>query len=114
METNLYTLHHKGTKPIRAVEDRFRAWAMFAPPVWALVSGMWLTFAGQAALLGLIWLWSPPAVAPVFYGLALIHGLEGGALIRTELRLRGWREVGLVEARSPEGAEELYLRGETA
>ena len=40
MDTNLYTLHHKGTKPIRAVEDRFRAWAMFAPPVWALVGGL--------------------------------------------------------------------------
>ena len=33
---------------------------------------------------------------------------------RAELRLRRWREAGVVEARSPEGAEELYLRGKTA
>ena len=33
---------------------------------------------------------------------------------RAELRLRRWREAGVVEARSPEGAAELYLRGEAA
>jgi hypothetical protein len=114
MDTRLYTLHHKGEKPLRAVEDRFRGWAMFAPPIWALVSGYYLVFAVQSVLLGLFWLWSPPAVAPVFYGLAVIHGWDAGALIRTELYLRGWREVGAVEARTPEGAEELFLRGEVA
>ncbi|HSF94104.1 MAG TPA: hypothetical protein VLA52_03690 [Thermohalobaculum sp.] len=114
METQIYTLHHKGAQPLRAVEDRFRAWALFAPPIWALFSGLWLTLLAQGVLMGLVSLWSPFAVAPVFYGLAVIHGWEGGAIIRAELRLRGWSEVGVVEARSPEGAEELYLTGRTA
>ena len=54
------------------------------------------------------------AALVVFYGLAVIAGFEGGAVRRAELRLRRWREAGVVEARSPEGAEELYLRGEAA
>ena len=115
MDTRIYTLHHKGTKPLRAVPDRFRFFAMALPPVWAFVEGLWLTFAAQFVLVGAAyWLWSPFAVSPGFYAIALILAFEGGTVIRTELALRGWREIGVVEARSAEGAEELYLNGEAA
>jgi hypothetical protein len=112
METRLYTVHRKGGDDIRAVADRFDWLAVAAPPLWAAWHGLWITLAGQGLLAGLAALWSPFAVIPVLAGLAAILGFEGGAVRRAELRLRGWREAGVVEARSPEGAEELFLRGE--
>ena len=112
MDTHIFTLHHKGTKPLRAVADRFRPLALFLPPVWTVLEGLWLTLAAQIGLAALAWQWSPLAVSPVVYGIAIILALEGGTVARTELHLRGWREVGVVEARTAEGAEELYLNGE--
>jgi hypothetical protein len=114
MRTRLYTLHHKGGDDIRAVADRFDWLAATLPPLWAVWHGLWLTLAVQAVLIGLAALWSPLAALPVYYGIAAIVGFEGGAVRRAELGLRRWREVGVVEAGSPEGAEELFLRGETA
>ncbi|MHA1528206.1 MAG: DUF2628 domain-containing protein [Alphaproteobacteria bacterium] len=114
METRLYTVHHKGTGDVRVVADRFDWLALALPPLWAVWHGLWITLAGQVLLVALAALWSPVAAAVVFYGLAAILGFEGGAVRRAELSLRRWREAGVVEARSPEGAEELYLRGEAA
>ena len=62
----------------------------------------------MVVLFGLAGLYSPLAVSPVMYGLGLILAFEGAAVRRAEYRLRGWREVNVVEARSEEGAEELY------
>ncbi|HUS55359.1 MAG TPA: hypothetical protein VMY41_15320 [Thermohalobaculum sp.] len=114
MQTRLYTLHHKGREDIRAVADQFDWLAAMLPPLWAVWRGLWLTLAAQAALIGLAALWSPLAVLPVYYGIGAILGYEGGAVHRGELGMRRWREAGVVEARSPEGAEELFLRGEAA
>ncbi len=114
MQTLLYTLHHKGSGEVRAIADRFDWPAFLAPPLWAVWHGLWITLAGQVVLVTLAALWSPLAVAPVFSGIAAILGFEGGAVRRAELGLRRWREAGVVEARSPEGAEELFLRGEAA
>lgn len=108
----VYTLHHKNKRGLRAVADHFSLLAMLLPPVWALVHGLWLTLLAQAALIWLASLWSPIAMSPAFSGIALILAFEGGAVERFELGLRGWREIGITEARTPEGAEELYLRGE--
>ncbi len=110
----LYTVHHKGSGDVRVIADRFDWFAFALPPLWAVWHGLWITLAVQALLVALAALWSPLAMAPAFTGLAVILGLEGGAVRRAELRLRRWREVGTVEARSPEGAEELFLRGEAA
>ena len=114
METRLYTVHHKGSGDIRVVADRFDGFALALPPLWAVWHGLWITLAVQVLLVALAALWAPSAALVVFYGLAVIAGFEGGAVRRAELRLRRWREAGVVEARSPEGAEELYLRGEAA
>lgn len=114
METRLYTVHHKGSGEIRVIADRFDWFAFLLPPLWAVWHGLWITLAVQVLLVALAALWAPSAALVVFYGLAVIAGFEGGAVRRAELRLRRWREAGVVEARSPEGAEELYLRGEAA
>lgn len=108
----LYTLHHKGMGDVLAVADQFDLLGLLLPPVWAVWHGLWITLAGEAVLLGLATLWSPWAALVAGAGIALIVGFEGGAIRRAELALRGWREAGAVEARSPEGAEELFLRGE--
>lgn len=111
MRTRLYTVHGKGGE-IRVVADRFDLLALLLPPVWAIWHGAWATLVAYLALVALAFLWSPfgPAVAET--ALALILAFEGGAVRRAELRLRGWREAGVVEARSAAGAEELFLRGE--
>ena len=114
MQTRLYTVHHKGGDDTRTVADRFDWLAAILPPLWAVWHGLWITLAVQAVLIGLAALWSPLAMLPVYSGIVAICGFEGGAVHRAELRLRRWREAGVVEARSPEGAEELFLRGEAA
>ena len=114
MQTRLYTVHHTGSGEIRAITDRFDWFALALPPLWAVWHGLWITLAVQVLLVALAALWSPLAVPVVVFGLAAILGFEGGAVRRAELGLRRWREAGVVEARSPEGAEELYLRGEAA
>jgi hypothetical protein len=114
MQTRLYTLHHKGSGEVRAIADRLDWLAFMLPPLWAVWHGLWITLAGQVLAVALAALWSPLATAPAYTGLALILGFEGGAVRRAELGLRRWREAGVVEARSPEGAEELFLRGEAA
>ncbi len=114
METRLYTVHHKGSGEVRVIADRFDWFALALAPLWAVWHGLWITLAVQVLLVALAALWSPLAALAVFYGLAAILGFEGGAVRRAELGLRRWREAGVVEARSPEGAEELFLRGEAA
>jgi hypothetical protein len=114
METRLYTVHHKGSGDVRVIADRTDWFALAMAPLWAVWHGLWITLAVQVLLVALAALWAPSAALVVFYGLAVIAGFEGGAVRRAELRLRRWREAGVVEARSPEGAEELYLRGEAA
>ncbi|MCH8169269.1 MAG: hypothetical protein IIC03_15260 [Proteobacteria bacterium] len=111
METRLYTVRHKGSGEIRAIADRFDRFDLAPPPLWAVWHGLWITL---AALVALAALWSPLALAPVVSGIAAILGFEGGAVRRAELGPRRWREAGVVEARSPEGAEELFLGGEAA
>ncbi len=73
--------------------------------------GLWITAAAVAMLLGAAAAVSPFAVLAVLCGVGLILALEGASVIRAELRLRGWREAGCVEARSEAGAEELFLTG---
>lgn len=114
MRTRIYTLHRKGPDKLLAVADRFDFLGLVLPPFWLVWHGLWITLAGYAAVVLAAALWSPLAALAAEAGIALIFGFEGGAVRRTELRLRGWREAGAVEARSPEGAEELFLRGEAA
>lgn len=112
MEMQIYTLLSRGRpNEVRAVGDGKRPLGVI-PPLWALWHGLWLSLAAMTAVLLGIWLVEPWLARVVWGGLLAIVLLEGGAIERLELRLRGWREVGVVEARSGEGAEELFLKGE--
>ena len=111
MEERLYTVHEKG-RDVRVVSDGFDIFALILPPLWAVWHGAWATLVAYVALAGAAFAWSPLAAPVVELGIALVLALEGGTVRRAELRLRGWRRAGLVEARSAAGAEELYLKGE--
>jgi Protein of unknown function (DUF2628) len=114
METHLYTVHRKGEPGLRVVADRFSFLALLFLPGWLVWERLWITALGLVALLAVAALVAPLAVSPAFYGASAIAAFEGASLIRAELRLRGWREVAAVEARTEAGAEELYLTGQAA
>lgn len=118
MEMNLYTVHQKnrrdGTPELRMISDRFSWFAFLLWPLWLIWNGLWIMAALMFVLMMLVGVVAPHAALPVSWGLAFIFALEGAVFIRAELRLRGWREVGLVEARSAAGAEELFLTGRAA
>ncbi|MDT8343791.1 MAG: hypothetical protein RQ752_05110 [Thermohalobaculum sp.] len=112
--TELFTLHSRGRPDeLIAVGDHRHPLGVI-PPFWALWRGLWLTAACMAALMGAAVLLHPAAAGTIWGALIAVTVFEGSALERLEWRIRGWREVGLVEARSEEGAEELYLRGEVS
>ena len=114
METAIYTILSRGRpNELCAVGDGKHKLGIL-PPVWALWRGLWITFVLMVALLAATAALHPLMVSWTWLGLAMLSILEGSAAERLELRLRGWREVGVVEARSPEGAEELFLTGQAA
>lgn len=113
MEARLFTIHRKGDARLTVVGDGFSVFALILPPVWALWHGAWVTFGAILVLAGLAGAWHPLAASPVMYGIGLILAFDGSEIRRLELRLRGWREDKVVEARSEEGAEELWLAGQS-
>ena len=114
METVFYTVHSRGRpNEVLVVADRKHKLGVL-PPVWALWRGLWIAFVAIVALLAAALLFQPLIFSTLWLGLAVLATLEGAAVERLELRLRGWREVGLVEARSDEGAEELFMTGRMA
>jgi hypothetical protein len=115
METHLYTVHRRGERGLRVVGDRFSFLALLFLPGWLLWERLWIAaLALLVLLLAAAATMGPLAVSPVLYGAGAICAFEGGSVIRAELRLRGWREVAAVEARTEAGAEELYLAGAAA
>jgi hypothetical protein len=113
-ETEIFTIHSRGRAgELIAVGDHRHPLGI-VPPFWALWRGLWMTAAVMAAIMGLATVFHPLAAGSVWVALIAITVFEGSALERLEWRLRGWREVGVVEARTEEGAEELYLKGETS
>ncbi|MEM1161971.1 MAG: DUF2628 domain-containing protein [Pseudomonadota bacterium] len=110
----LYTIHERPGRDLEAVRDGKDLLAFFAPPVWAVWNGLWLTLLGMTVLTIIVAAISPFGLIPFFYGLSFVVGLEGAEILRLERRAFGWREVGAVDAETPEGAEELYLAGHAA
>ena len=114
MDLQIYTVHARPGQDLMAIADRFDLFALILPLIWALWHRLWLVTGGMILLLTIVALISPLAASPVLYGLALIFAFEGGAVRRFERRIWGWQEVGVVQAASAEGAEELYLNGQVA
>ncbi len=119
-----YTVHEHG-KPVsdridRAeqlvfVKDGFNYSAALFAPVWLLVNGLWLAFAGYIAVAALIvagssWLglgelW--PSLG--FLGLHLLIGAEADTLRRFALELSGWKTVGTVVGRNEGECERRFF-----
>jgi hypothetical protein len=114
MEARLWTVHRKGDRPVRLVGDGFSFFALIVPPIWAIWHGAWLVLLGIVVLALAAAAYSPLAASPVMYGIGLILAFDGAELRRLDLRMRGWREAAAVEARTEEGAEELWFTGEPA
>ena len=114
MDLQIYTLHSRPGQDLMAIADKFDLFALILPLIWALWHRLWVVTGAMVLLLIVVAIVSPLAASPIMYGLALIFALEGGAIRRFERRLWGWQEVGVVQAASEEGAEELYLNGQAA
>lgn len=111
METALYTVHHKQGRELEVISDGFDIFALIAPLIWAIWHGLWIVLALLAGTMALTWLYSPIAPMLVMYAVGFVFAFESGAVRRFELRIKGWSERGVVQAASPEGAEEQFLNG---
>ncbi|MEO1469709.1 MAG: hypothetical protein AAFV86_11660 [Pseudomonadota bacterium] len=112
METTLYTIHTLGGREdrLRIIGDARHALAIL-PPVWAVWRGLWITAILMVAAIIAAAVFAPLATSTVYVAILILVFLEGSTIERAELRLRGWEEVGIAEARSEEGAEEQYRQG---
>lgn len=111
MELSVYSVHHKPGQHLEVIADRFDVFALALPLIWAIWHGLWVTLLILAATMGLAWFYSPAAPVIIMYAVGLIFAFESGAVRRLELRLKGWKDRGTVQAATPEGAEEAFLNG---
>ena len=114
MEMSVYTVHHKPGRDLEVISDGFDVFALIAPLLWAIWHGLWISLLALGTAMGLAWLYSPLAPMLVMYAVGFLFAFESGAVRRLELRLKGWHERGVVQAASPEGAEEQFLNGKAA
>lgn len=112
--SRLFTVHLPDrADPARAalIDDRWRWGAFVFPALWALWNGRWIAALGFLACIGaagaLAAAGQPVAAAALDLAVRLAAGFEGGALSRLDLSMRGWRDLGAVDA---EDAEEAELR----
>jgi hypothetical protein len=119
----IYTVHappekrraeRRGPDRFRFVRDGFHVWAFLLTPLWLLWKRLFLAFIGYAVLAAAIAAAVRLAGAPRATFMAealfsLLIGFEAGTLQRLSLRLRRWREVGVVSADDLEGAERRFF-----
>ena len=110
MEMRIYTIHGRRRGSALRVVGEAGPLAV-VPPLWAVWEGLWLTALAMIAALVAVAALHPLGLGIVWIGLAGLAFGDGDSLARAELRLRGWRELGVAQAASEEGAEELYLAG---
>lgn len=95
------------------VRDGFAFWALLFGPLWFLRHREWLGLVGWLALAVLITL-SERWLGPVTTGgfeliLAIATGVVANDVRRLSLRLRGFRESGVVEGESRDAAERRFF-----
>jgi hypothetical protein len=119
----IYTVHapperrresRRGPDRFRFVRDGFHFWAFLLTPLWLLWRRLFLAFIGYAivaaAIAAAVWATGAPQTLFAAEALfSLLIGFEAGTLQRLSLRMRRWREVGLVSADSLEGAERRFF-----
>ncbi len=114
MEQSLYTVHYRRGRHLEVIADRFDLFALILPLIWIIWHGLWVTLLLLVGAMVLSWLYSPFAPMMVMYAIGFLFAFEGGAVRRFELRMRGWQMRGIVEAASPDGAEEQFLNGKAS
>lgn len=121
MSARLFTAQLKpGADPAETalVDDRWRWGAAAFPLLWALWSRHWVAAVVILIVMGVnarLALAGGAAAALAFdLGLRLAVGFEGGALARLDRRLRGWRLLGVVPARSLAEAEARWFGARAA
>ncbi|MEM1343189.1 MAG: hypothetical protein AAGI34_01260 [Pseudomonadota bacterium] len=113
MQKRLYTVHsRRDSDRLKTVTESGPL--SVVPPLWAAWNGLWLMVLLMLGAMATIAVLQPLALGTVWAALIALAYAEGDTLARIELRLRGWREVGVVEAASEAGAEELYIDGHAA
>jgi len=120
----VYTVHQPSATRANAlpdaerivfVRDGFSFWAFLVAPIWMLWHRMWLVLLGyvvvlavaDAALLALGGSHIAYSVIALF--VSLLVGLEASTLRRFSLRLRGFRNVGIVSGVDREDAERRFF-----
>jgi hypothetical protein len=97
-----------------SVPERFSWAAALVPPLYAIAHGLWIEFAVWGLALAAI-----VAVAPFIGGgaafwiyvlLAILIGLEAGAIRRAHLSRDGWRHVAEIIAPAADVAEVEWLK----
>ncbi|MCM5554561.1 DUF2628 domain-containing protein [Pleomorphomonas sp. NRK KF1] len=95
------------------VRDGFAVWALLFGPLWFLRHREWLGLVGWIALAVLITLserWLGPVTTTGFeLILAIATGVVANDVRRLSLRLRGFRESGVVEGESRDAAERRFF-----
>jgi Protein of unknown function (DUF2628) len=105
----------RGPERFAFVRDSFHFWAFVLAPLWMLWHRLWLVFIGFALIaialqFGLHALGVGSGGRLLGYALlALLVGLEAGALRRWTMTRRGWRDVGIVSGETREAAERRFF-----
>jgi hypothetical protein len=120
----IYTVHappekrraeRRGPDRFRFVRDGFHFWAFLLTPIWLLWRRLFLAFVGyvilSAALAAAVNFAGAPrgAVFVVEALFSLLIGFEAGTVQRLSLRMRRWREVGVISADDLEAAERRFF-----
>jgi hypothetical protein len=121
---SVYTVHEppeRASGPVSDAErivfvrDGFYFWAFLLAPLWMLLHRLWLVLAGYIIAVAaieapmVVFGASSFAVAVVSLFIALLVGLEASTLRRLTLRLRGWRNIGIVSGHDVEDAERRFF-----
>jgi hypothetical protein len=95
------------------IRQRMSFWALVLPPVWIVARGLWLTLifwlAAASAIIALMAKLNPGLAPPAFILFALWFALSARDFEEATFIRRGWRLVGLVEARGLREAEARFF-----
>jgi uncharacterized protein DUF2628 len=97
------------------VRDGFSFWAFLVTPLWMLWHRMWLVLLGYIVVLAALEAGlsaigaSATALSVVGLFVSVLVGLEASTLRRFSLRLRGFRNVGIVSGADREDAERRFF-----
>lgn len=115
-----YTVHlppggAENLEKARFLRDGF-SWAGFGwGPFWLIIQGAWIAALIMLALHIAVGLLVALVGLPGFVGaigfslLQVLIGLEGASMIRWQLGLKGWREVGLVTGSDRDALEQRFF-----